>query len=789
MRYPLLLPALGLLAGTLLIPAGIPAWLLLAISATPLLAAALLARDGRRLHAVVLASLSVAPAGALNRDLAEREYAARLLPPSAIEATSREYADITGTIRRLPRMLDRGRTELEVTVENVRLFGGATIAGPFVARIVVQPSEIGLALPDLLPGDRARIGAKIFPTAGFRNPGGFDPMAYMQSEGVHHRGSTKSPGLVHKIASGGIGIRRLAAVARRSLSGALRSLDAPNDGAGTGHIAAALILGEREALDPQIHESMRKSGLYHLLAISGGNFALLAYIIFVTLRIASVPDRMREPIVLGLMLIYAAMVEFEPSVMRSFLMIAAYLVGTLIDRDHALGNAFSLALIVSIWASPAVTGDAGFQLTFLATALILASLQYVRGDSPLSRWATGFLAVNVATTAGLAPYLAYYFNRVALGGLLLNLLAMPLSGVIMVLGFVAPAINAISAIAARPFVWLLSRAVDSFLALSNSVPSPSILAYRIPSPHVLVVIAFYALATLSVVIIAGRRRRIAAFAATSAVWLLIVAWPFTPRPGGLRFTFIDVGQGDSVLVEFPGGGARMLVDGGGDYDDSFDYGERVVAPYLYRRGIRRLDYVVVSHAHPDHVNGLRYIVANFECGEVWEGVNPMGDGFSRKLRDAIPQGVSLRQVARGETLRVGETTIEVLHPATRVRSSVVRNDDSVVLRFIYGDTTALLPGDIEMETERALVDSGMAISATLLKSAHHGSRTSSTARFLDAVAPEIAVISLGRRNRWGLPHPEVIDAYRARRIELLRTDLSGAVAIELDGHGWRRADP
>lgn len=789
MKHPLLFPALGLLAGTWLVPPGAPPWLLALAAASAFAAAWIALRRRHDLRAVLLVSLGLIPCGAFNRSIDDRNYESRLLPADLLARASTEYVDVAGSVIRLPRARMVGGTELDIAVGELSLGAEMKLGCDFNARIAVPASQIGEALPDLLPGDRVEMSVKLFATSGFRNPGAFDQASYLKTESIHHRGYTKSPALVHRTAAGSPGLRRSAALIRRDFSRRLTARTPTSPGRA---VAAALILGERENLGPAVHESMRRSGLYHLLAISGGNFAMFSLLLFILMRTLHVPQRPRIVLVFIAMLFYAAMVEFEPSVMRSFVMIGVYLAGLFFERDHQLTNAVAIALCVSLVASPAVVADYGFQLTFLATGLLVAFAPAISRlgmkEGCRAGWLRNMTAVNITASVGLAPYLAYYFNRVTLAGLLLNYLAIPLSGIIMGIGFVYYGCSYLAAFIAVPTGRLLEIGGQAFLRLSDATPFPSILSYRIaPAPWWLVAL-FYVLLASTLLTRAWRSLKVPQSILIGAGWVVLIAWPISSRTDALRFTFIDVGQGDSILVDFPRG-RHMLIDGGGNYDDSFDFGEKVLSPYLLRRGVTRIDYVVISHAHPDHINGLRSIVSNFDVGEVWEGINPLGDPYSSKFRHSLPDGLAIKQVTRGDRIECDGVTVEVLHPSTTTRRPVVLNNDSVVLRFTYAGSAALLPGDIEKATEADLVASGQPLSAILLKSPHHGSRTSSTQELLAAVRPQVVVVCVGSRNRWGLPHPDVLAGYRGAGAQVLRTDLSGAIAIDIDEHGWRRVSP
>jgi competence protein ComEC len=254
----------------------------------------------------------------------------------------------------------------------------------------------------------------------------------------------------------------------------------------------------------------------------------------------------------------------------------------------------------------------------------------------------------------------------------------------------------------------------------------------------------------------------------------------------LRATFLDVGQGDACVIELPGGHAAVI-DGGGSFDAAFDPGEQVIAPFLWRRGIRRLDVVILSHPHPDHANGLAFLVEHFPVGEVWtNGAETAQPGTVRLLQVAARRGVP---IGAPRSIDLGGARLRPLAPldaAGRIAVDAARseNDNSLVIQLDYRGHKLLFPGDLEAEGEAALVDAaGAGLASDVLKVPHHGSRTSSTDTLLDAVRPHVAVFSVGERNRWGFPHPTVLARYAARGVRALRTDRDGAVTVAVSGRG------
>jgi len=285
----------------------------------------------------------------------------------------------------------------------------------------------------------------------------------------------------------------------------------------------------------------------------------------------------------------------------------------------------------------------------------------------------------------------------------------------------------------------------------------------------------------------GRRlcRRLAPVVALAAAfWILAEPWAAAERRGNgmMQVSFMDVGQGDSALVRFPRG-ATLLVDTGGLLSSSFDIGDRVVAPVLRDAGVRRLDYLALTHGDPDHIGGAASIIREFRPAEVWEGIPVPRFAPLRVLKDlARASGSRWANVYHGDRITVDGVAVIARRPdVADWERQQVRNDDSMVLELVWRDVSFVLAGDIGKAIERVLAAEVSPSRLRVLKVAHHGSLTSSSSDFLRALHPQVAVISAGRSNHFGHPVPEVLQRYRAIGAEIFRTDQDGAVTVETDG--------
>ncbi|MGE5325192.1 MAG: DNA internalization-related competence protein ComEC/Rec2 [Actinomycetota bacterium] len=694
-------------------------------------------------------------------------------------------------------------------------------------------------LASLVYGRRVDLDARLRSPRNFRNPGAFDYEGYLRGLGIGAIGSVKADSIVALEGRRGnlLGVWRSAV--RRSVLEHItgNGLWENKDSA----LLAAMVIGDDSLLLRGVRDQFQETGVYHLLVVSGMNVGLLSFAVFWLARRLHAPDWLASLVTLALAVFYAQIAGMGVPIQRAVLMLGLFLVARLVYRGRAPLNAAGFAALVVLVISPHALFEAGFQLTFLALLAIFAigvpllertsepcrgalrhfdstaydlhlspRLAQLRLDLRMiagrlarfigrtpARWlVTGTLSavvgffditvVSAITQAVLVVPMRVYFHRAAIIGMPANILALPLAGVLLNAAVAAIALSYLSMPVARLAAFVASASLHWTLASIGWLSHLHISQWRVAEPGTAIwlVAAF----SIAIALLAVRRRSALVFTGLAILFAgtSIAAFAHgTPslHPHNLEITVIDVGQGDSILVVAPDG-ATMLIDAGGSLSPSpseFDFGEDVVSPYLWWRGLDRLDVVALTHAHADHIGGMASVIDNFHPRELWLGIDPETPALDHVLAVASTDHVAVKRHTAGDTLEWHGTQIRVLspppdyHPAARPK-----NDDSLTLLVSYRHTSALLAGDIEKRMEKFVA--GESPRADVLKVAHHGSATSSTPEFLDAVKPRFAAISVGWHNSFHHPRPEVLARLQGDHVRTYRTDTLGLISFFLNGN-------
>lgn len=631
-------------------------------------------------------------------------------------------------------------------------------------------------------GQRLWARVRLHPPVGFRNPGAFDYPAHLRREGIALVGSGRGDRLGALTADAPpwpVRVRRWAVAMMRARL--------PE---GSAALLAGLVLGERSALPSETDEAFRRAGVYHVLAVSGSNVALVAASVFVTLALLGVPRRATALVAAAVLAGFALVVGGQASVLRATVMGLLILLGMLLERESRVGNALGLAALLLLAWRPADLWDPGFQLSFAATAGIVYAAPALQGALEARRWPRVIavaVAVSLTAQGAVTPIMAAHFNQLSLVGVAANLAVVPLAGAATTLGLLAVLVAALSeALGGLLFdaLWVLLLLLRLAVWAAAAVPSAMV---HLPAPGWAAIATWYA-ALLLLPHASARPWARGAAASLLALAVALSAWPWLrPGDGRLRVAFLDVGQGDAVVIDLPEG-ERMLVDGGTGGAGRFDAGERVVAPFLWNLPARRLAVVAATHSDADHAGGLAAIMRGFRVGEVWEN-GRWTAGSEETVRAVERSRVPRRVLAAGQRIWVGSALVTVVNPPPASPDAppapgggpVSNNDHSLVLRLDWRGLSLLLTGDLSRDGERALLDRGPPLRSLVLKVAHHGSRFGTSRPFLEVARPGIAVVSVGARNPFRHPAVETLERLAAAGARVYRTDRDGAVILETDG--------
>ena len=679
-----------------------------------------------------------------------------------------------------------------------------------------QNKKVADAMRSLRYGDVVEVRGELLQPNTKRNPGGFDYQAYLARRGVFGIIYLRDAADLRKVGSGG-GYFWMRWMDR--LRGKVEGIfEQTMEGTVYANILKGIILGQRKKVPEEILSDFRDSGIMHILVVSGLHVGMIALAGFLLFKLFRIPEKFIHALTIAIIIVYACIVGYRPSVVRASIIIILYLIARIIDRDYDLLNLLSLAALLLLLFNFASLWDVGFQLSFITTAAIIYFMSkwdvlFIRLPpkqpySSIKKFLLLPFSVSASAQAVSQPILAYHFNRVYTFAILTNLVAVWLVWYIVCVAFVTTIVGLFWTPLALPFayanqlaIWALLKVVHFFAEIPYAVvdvPTPSFRFF------VLYTVILFAIANIGFILREKEKSIIIAVAVISlCLWLTVLQ----PSSRFLKVTFLDVGQGDSAFVHFPDG-KNMLIDGG-PRTENYDSGERIIKPFLRHQGIHsidtvtltrsQIDAVILTHPQNDHGGGLTFILEHFRVGKII-GILPQDVPIplNRELRGIAeendiditlhtdfvgPLSMSATESEEDEASPKGKVSVEILHPSnpnfTDV-SSANLNNNSVVMKLRYGHITFLFTGDIETEAESAMLKAGTNLQADILKVPHHGSATSSTEAFLDAVNPAIAVISL-RKGRFDFPSRAVLARYQRHGIQLFRTDESGAITIITDG--------
>lgn len=785
-HHPLAIPLLGLIAGTVWGVAVALPLPLYGLVATVLLLA-LSARYGGQLcwNLALLLFWSLWAANLSGQHLAGVE-----------QATLRSFCNkgnqvLEGVVAERPEPLPTGE-RVVIAVDHL-VSEGKRMPVSGLLQLAVTEGRSGY-----LRGDRVRFRASPRIPQKLGLPGEFDYPRFLAFKGVCATGTIKTADELVLIRAAKISfLRSLIDRQAQQCRNVIRAILPKTE---EGSIVSALVTGGKQEVPGELATAYARAGVAHILSISGFHLGIIAFVLVLLLTrlflywewlaLRILPRRAALLCAMPLVIWYLLFTGAAPATVRSAVMLMAVALAFWAERESSLPGILLTAAFLMLLFQPLLLFSASFQLSFLAlwgilalTPLFIAPFEQKLKNKAVRAVAQLMAASAAASLATAIPALMS-FNQASFSGIISNLLVVPL------LGYGATLLGAFSIPlllwyppAAKPFLLVCGWLVQ----LANQVVYK---AANLPVLHSFN--AGYADLLLSILLLlvigsqASRRMKLGVFALALSVFVLLHFTPDFRDKHNLRMTFLSVGQSESTLLELPGG-RTMLIDGGGYlFETENDFGERYLLPALRRLGVKKIDYLVLSHPHPDHLGGLPAVAQQMPIGEFWQGPWQGSSPDYWRLRKALKhRGTDLRILAAGDQpLADGKLTVTVHAPFVDEKNFdqlVGDNEDSLVLRVSYGYFSALFTGDAGVPTETEMAEYEQPPPVTLLKVGHHGSRSGTGELFLQRIKPELAVISSGRNNRFGLPTMEVLGRLMKHNVQLYRTDYDGTIRVETDG--------
>lgn len=623
----------------------------------------------------------------------------------------------------------------------------------------------------------------------YKNKGAFDVFSYLFINRLHLNAMAKSIYLIKRVKeSDDFFLLKWCYYIREYISNSVDKYFSSNgDLSQAGALLKAMLIGRRNSISEETNEVFQKSGLYHLIAISGFNVNVIyLFIYFLLCKVLLISKRVALIILIVVLPFFIIISSASASVLRAALMSFLVSISYLMYQRVELLNLIGFSALIILIIEPYKLFDLGFQLTYLVTsALITIGQEIYRHFPKRMEYIFVNLSFSLSSLIIILPHSSILFHRISLIAIVLNLIAVPIFSSVLILGIMlimipVEFIRISISFVIKGMLWIM-------MEISRKMVSVPFLVFNLSTtnmPLVLLLEAFI----IGVVYLKDLRGKVIA----AIICVLIIVGMHIANvgegSGAFRLTMFDVGLGESMLLQFHNN-TVMLIDGGGSATLSFDVGRQILRPALLKMGVSKIDYAMLTHEHIDHKGGLVYLLKEIKTKELWDANCSTKNYLCSDLIDvASSKNIIIRRLRAGDQINIGAASIEVLHSPIYGRLEKINNNSLTIMVKIF-NRKLLLTGDIEVEVERELIRKyGKLIKADIVKVPHHGSKSSSSEEFVDYVSAKICLLSVGARNFFGLPNRDVIKRYLHNRCEVYRTDINGQIYLSIYPNGSIKVD-
>ena len=554
-------------------------------------------------------------------------------------------------------------------------------------------------------------------------------------------------------------------------------------------LAVGIMIGDKGELDDEIITDFKNSSLTHMLAVSGAH---ISYVILgLSLLLKKTSSRLKKIFIICFLIFFVGVTNFTPSVQRASIMAILMMVSPMLYRRHDTYTSIAFSCLIILIINPYSILDIGFQLSFggtLGIILLYNNLtQKFKNQGKIRQYIFSSICVSACANLIITPVMAFNFNTISLTFWISNLLAGSFLGIIIIFGFfvyiIAQLCFPIAQIVSIPLKYLISILL-SIAKYCSRIPFSSI---TIRTPYLFEILIYYSI--LYVLFNYIRLKKYTKNIISMCLVFVLIANSvmYMQNHGNMMIYFIDVGQGDSTLIN-TARNKTVLIDGGGSESSSFDVGEKTLLPYLLDRKITVLDFVIISHFDSDHCGGILFLMEHMKIKNII--ISKQGKesaNYSKFKSIVMDKGISVKFVKKGDRVKIDNTTyLDVLFPSNDFISENILNNNSIVAKICYNNFSILFTGDIEEIAENELCtkyENTNKLEANILKVAHHGSKTSSTTEFVKLVRPQIALIGVGEKNKFGHPNDGVIQRLKNDNVKIYRTDKMGEISLRINNKG------